>query len=598
MRRLVLVLTLVALLAPVQRPVAAPAAPGPRRANIPYFASQVDWAQSAIFWFGQNKQGVPSRNYADVRLAYTAQALRVHVLVVDYYLWYNEDPQPNHDLTQYDAVTLYLDTHHDRMATPQSDDYYFLSALHLYPVEDAPEYRRQARGTGSGWNTAWSGTWTDTVGWQWSDNGPNDNSGNIDYGWVAIFTVPWSTLGLAGPPSTGTVWGLGVQLHDRDGYPPAGYVAPDYWPETFLTGNPSTWGELHFGNAGYQPPSAVPEGTTIIRAATPLDNTVEDAWMGGGGWCYSGHEGHAEDNHGDDVALYVGSEIQPTHFPCYNKSYLRFALNSLPPGKVIISATLTLHHWGGADVAAGTSSYVWLSSVTDTWDEMTIHWNNAPLAQENFSMTRIPPKTTELEWPGDPYTWDATKAVAEAYAAGQPVSFAMYDSTTGRDSSKYLTSSETGLGDPPDYWNWNIEGRPKLTIAWGKAAATINKDVWPVTPTTGQRVTYTLSLVGSGQALTLTDNLPAQVSAPGPIQVTGGPAANYNAGAHRLTWQGSPTSGQPVTITFPVTVSTQVSGSLAVLNTAVMTDTAGNVSTDAALFIVNAYRVWLPIVRR
>jgi hypothetical protein len=80
--------------------------------------------------------------------------------------------------------------------------------------------------------------------------------------------------------------------------------------------------------------------------------------------------------------------------------------------------------------------------------------------------------------------------------------------------------------------------------------------------------------------------------------VTGGPAASYNAGVHRLTWTGSPTSGQSVTITFPVTVTASVSGSLAVLNTAVMTDTTGNVSTDAAQFIVNAYKVWLPIVRR
>jgi len=103
-------------------------------------------------------------------------------------------------------------------------------------------------------------------------------------------------------------------------------------------------------------------------------------------------------------------------------------------------------------------------------------------------------------------------------------------------------------------------------------------------------------LLGSGQALTLTDNLPTQVSAPGSIQVTGGPAAGYDAPAHRLTWKGSPAPGQPVTITFPVTV--QVGGHLTVFNTAVLTDTTGNVSTDTALFIVNAYQAWLPLVRR
>lgn len=319
--------------------------------------------------------------------------------------------------------------------------------------------------------------------------------------------------------------------------------------------------------------------------------------MGGGGGCSGGHNGGSEVNHGNDSALFVGSEIQPTHFPCYNKSYLRFALNSLPTGKVIISATLTLHHWGGASFDPFyTVSYVWLSSVTDPWDEMTIHWNNAPLAQENLSMTRIPPKTTPLDWPGDPYTWDATQAVAEAYAAGRPVSFAIYDSTTGRDSSKYLTSSETGIDDDPSYWNWNIEGRPKLTIVWGEAAATINKDVRPVTPTNGQQVTYTLSLLGSGQALTLTDSLPAEVSAPGSIQAVGGPAASYDPVAHRLTWQGSPALGLPVTITFPVTV--QVSGPKTVINTAVLTDASANVSSDSVTFIANPRQVWLSLIRR
>jgi hypothetical protein len=535
-----------------------------------------------------------------VRIAYSPEGLYWRATGIDYYLWYEDDPQPADDLTHYDALAIYLDTDHDRATAPQSDDYYFLVSLHGDgPGEDTPQYRRQARGTGSGWNPSAisSAAWLDYSGWQWSDSGPNDNGGNIDFGWVMGGTIPWSVLGLSGPPAAGTVWGLGVLQYDQD-QSLSSPTIQENWPETFNRNQPVTWGELHFGNASYQPPSAVREGTTTIRAATPLDNTVEDAWMGGGGWCYSGHEGHTEDNHGDDAALYVGSEIQPTHFPCYNKSYLRFALNSVPAGKVIISATLTLHHWGNANPDAHTDSYVWLSSVTDPWGEMTIHWNNAPLAQENYSMTRIPQVSSFPGWPGIAYSWDASKAVAEAYAAGQPVSFAMYDSTTGRDSSKYLTSSETGIEDDPSYWNWNIEGRPKLTIVWGKAAATINKEVWPAAPTAGQRVTYTLSLLGSGQALTLTDDLPAQVSAPGPIQVTGGPAASYNVGTHRLTWTGSPTSGLSVTITFPVTVTTSVSGSLAVLNTAVMTDTTGSVSTDTALFIVNAYQVWLPIVRR
>jgi hypothetical protein len=78
--------------------------------------------------------------------------------------------------------------------------------------------------------------------------------------------------------------------------------------------------------------------------------------------------------------------------------------------------------------------------------------------------------------------------------------------------------------------------------------------------------------------------------------VSGGPAASYDPSKHRLTWLGSPAIGQPVTVTFPVTVT--ASGSASVVNTAVLTDTAGRVSSDMASFLVNPRRVWLPLIRR
>jgi len=164
MRRLVLVLTLVAFVEYrcsarwPRRLRQAPAVP-----TSPTLPARLIGRKVPSFGLVRTNKACPAVTMLMCAWLTRPRPLQVHVLVVDYYLWYNEDPQPNHDLTQYDAVTLYLDTHHDRMATPQSDDYYFLSALHLYPVEDAPEYRRQARGTGSGWNTAWSGSWTDTV---------------------------------------------------------------------------------------------------------------------------------------------------------------------------------------------------------------------------------------------------------------------------------------------------------------------------------------------------------------------------------------------------------------------------------------------------
>jgi hypothetical protein len=595
--RLVVALSLSALLGSLNHwstiaPAQAQSPDPPRRVNVPYFPSVVDdaqWSQAAIFWFGKNEQGVPSKNYADVRMAYSATALHVRVTVVDYYLWYKANAALTDDLTQYDAVAIYLDTAHGQATAPQTNDYTFLVGARPWPNDDTPEYRRQARGTGTGWDATWNGDWVDAEGMQWYCNpGPNSNTCGIDFGWVSTFTIPWETLGLSGPPPEGTLWGLGAQLHDRDDNPPAGYVAPQYWPETFAADSPATWGVLHFGHADYHPTPAISQGTTMIRAASPTDDTVEDAWIGGGGTCSGGHGGGSEVNHGDDTGLFVGSETAPTHFPCFNRSYLRFSLNAIPPGRAIISATLTLHHWGNAGASGQAQpSWVHLFTVSDLWQEMGIHWNNAPLAQENVAATWIYPLPSFPGWPGNPYNWDATQAVAEAYAAGRPVSLAIYGSDTAQHSSKYLTSSEAS--------DWNAVGRPTLTVVWGQPQAIVNKQAWPVSVNNGDVVTYTLSWLGTGQALTMTDTLPDGLGAPGSLNATDG-SVGYDPGARQVTWTGTPATGQAVTVTFHTPV--QIDGPLALRNTAVLTAEGASTSSDTAAIIVGGYSVYLPLMTK
>lgn len=562
-----------------------------RRVYAPYFPGTIEWADAGIFWFGrvdppENHSG---RNYADVRVAYTADELVVYVNIEDYYVWYDTDATLTSDLTQYDAVAVYLDTDHDGAGSPQPDDYLFLSGLCIYGCGDGSNHRRQARGTGVGWDFDWSGAWTDRTwaNW-WCNPGPNSNDCGIDFGWWSYVHIPWSTLGLSGPPSRGVLWGLGVLLYDRDDRPPAGYAAPEHWPEIFQSDVPSTWGELAFGLATYMPQPAVPQGTTLIRRGLGA-SIVEDAWVGGGGECTGGHMGDPDhDNYGDDTSLYVENQSLIADFTCFSKAFLRFYLGDIPPGKTIISATLTLHHWGNARGDLAEPSLIWLFTVDGGWEEDTLTWNNAPLARENLTATWVDVLTAFPGWPGVPYEWDATQAVAEAYAAGEPLNIAFYTADTNFHSSKYFSSSDTG--------DWNAEGRPTLTVVWGERLATVEKQVHPAAPALGEAVTYTLKLLGNGQPLTLTDDLPAEVSAPMWIQVSGGPAASYDAGAHRLTWSGSPEVGQPVTIAFPVTV--EVSGPRAVFNTGVLTDTDGMVSADRAVFIVDAHRCWLPVMLR
>jgi hypothetical protein len=564
-----------------------------RRVNAPYSAGDVDWAQTAIFWFGQNEHysHVPGRNYTDVRIAYTDQALRVRFTVVDYYLWYQENATLAHDLTQYDAAVVYLDTGFDRSATPQTDDYWFLVGARHWPNENAPAYHRQARGAGAGWDTSWSGEWTDNESMQWWCNpGPNSNECGIDFGWTAILTIPWSTLGLSGPPDEGTLWGLGVQLYDRDDSAASGLADPEHWPQTFGVSNPASWAELHFGYADFEPPAAVPEGTTVIRASSPTDNAVEDAWMGGGGTCSGGHEGGSEVNHGDSSDLFVGTETAPTHFPCFSKSYLRFSLDSLPPGKTVLSASLTLHLQGNAgDPGQAQPSWVHLFTVSDPWDEMTIHWNNAPLAQENVAASWVYPVTSFPGWPGIPYHWDATQAVAEAYAESRPLSLALYSADVAQHSSKYLVSSETG--------DWNAAARPTLNVVWGQRAVLSKSAQTRPAPAEellglGGVITYTVQVIGSGQALTMTDALPAQVGVPLTQMATFGSVA-YEAASHTLSWTGTPAAGQVVTVTYPVMVIQ--GGTYALLNTAHMTTAGGSDFSSSATVFVEPRQGFLPL---
>jgi len=558
----------------------------PRRVNLPYFEDSIHWERTAIFWFGINEQGIPSKNYADVRIGYSEFALEIQVTVIDYYLWYIPNPQTSDDLRQYEAVEIYLDTDHGQEDAPQYDDYKFLLGSRHW--QDIENYQREARGSGNGWNDAWDGSWNAWGYMSWENGGPNNNDGTIDYGWTAGYVIPWESLGYSGPPEEGTLWGLGVQLFDRDDHPPAGAVDPEYWPETFQSSNPSTWGEIHFGPATLTPSTATKTGQTIIRASSITDNSVEDAWMGGGGWCIGGHKGGSEINYGDHPNLFTGSETAATHFPCFNKSFLRFQLDTIPSNVEIISATLTLHLFGNAAGLSPPFSWTHLFKISDDWEEMTIHWNNAPLAQENLSVIKVYPYSLpEVNWPGDPYHWDASIAVAEAYMAEKPANLALYSSDSGRDTSKYFSSSETG--------DWNIEARPTLKVAWGHTYPLFNKFGSPRIVSRDDTATFDLTWTGNGEILTLIDQLPAGVSIPHNLHVDIG-VATYNQANHEIHWSGVPDSGETVHLSYQVDI--QIDGPLILTNIGNLTDPSGPLSSDSYSLYVDPWVVNLPTTFR
>ena len=569
-------------------------AAGTRSVNAPYFDSDVSWAESAIFWFGKNEQGsAPTRNYTDVRVGYTPDALEIRLTIADYYLWYNDTANPSSDLAPYDAAAIYLDTSGDSTATPQADDYWFFIGAHM-DWQTHSNYTRQAQGTGSGWNANWtppaSPYWGDeswaTMSWN-CNPGPNSNSCGIDYGWMVIFTIPWQTLGLSGRPADGATWGMGVQVYDQDqntGSP----LDPETWPETFTSAIPSTWGELIFNAPDYEPPAAVEKSSTTVRQG--LNGTVQDAWMGGGGTCGGGHNGGAETNNGYSGDLFTGSETAVTHLPCFNKTYLRFSLDDIPANRIIMSAAITLHLWGhaGETPELAQPSWVHLFTISDSWEEMEINWNNAPLAQKNTSVIQVNPYSGDRAnptWPGDPYTWDATQAVAEAYAAGQPLSVALYASDSAQHSSKYYVGSESTIEN----------GRPTLTITWGRAAAELTKAVAPAFGNLNDSVTYTLNFLGTGNTLTLTTTLPSGVNAPGSFELTGTSITpTYESGQHRLIWSDNPTLGQEVTIRYGVTINT--SQRQVLISTSELSEAGSEPNIASVTVIANPAQTYLPLI--
>ena len=188
-------------------------------------------------------------------------------------------------------------------------------------------------------------------------------------------------------------------------------------------------------------------------------------------------------------------------------------------------------------------------------------------------------------FPGIPYTWDATQAVAEAYVAGRPLNVALYTSDTNFDSSKYYISSDASS-------DWLPVGKPTLTVVWGDPAPGAEKRVSQPTTRTGDVLTYTLRLVGAGTTLYLHDPIPAgTVYRPG--STTGG--ASYNSGANHIAWSGVLSAGAQLTITFGVTVT--ATGPLAIVNTATLTDGI-SLSVVSATTIVNGFSFYLPVVLR
>lgn len=421
-----------------------------RKINVPYWGQGDDntYPDYTLLWFGQVS---PTTNYADARMAYTDEYLEVFVHIIDRRLWC--DTSPTGELTAYDAVTLYVKLDGNTGNTPTLQSYKFVSQMTNWDCRSNAS--AAYRGNGSGWAVSPIAFTTTT---NWRGNYPNDNQD--DKGWDVRFLIPFTSLGLTSAPPKNSSWGLALTVHDRDdagGTP----IADQNWPESMNPQSPSTWGQLGFSIPRFSHPPGVPEGVTIVRQGLN-GATVPDGHVGGHTTCGDGIDHWSEwgeANYAGYEQINIQNQWDVSDYPCFSKYFVTFPLNNVPPGKIILSATLTMSLFGnagGGPWGEPPDSFIQVFSIGEAWNEATLTWNNAPLAKENFAGTMVYPISSGQT---PVYTWDVGTAVTEAYTSGQPARLALYSADGPMHTGKYFWSSNVG--------DWNASGRPTLEIVWG-----------------------------------------------------------------------------------------------------------------------------------
>jgi hypothetical protein len=416
--------------------------------NVPYQGSEVIFDETSVFWFGRL---TPSENYVDVRVAYLDTDVYIRLNIFDRRVWFDTSPSAS-DLTAWDSVSIYLDTGGNSGGQPDANAFRFVSQLSGNFNNERPLYQAAYQGTGSAWSAA-SLAFTTFSGYR----GEGINDDQNDRGWNMTYRIPYTSLGLSGRPPAGTVWGLGVTVHDRDdagGTP----IADKHWPEALNATAPSSWGQLHFGLPVYSPPPASQGGTaTILNGVNGA--VVTDAHVGGHSICGTGLDYWTEwgnANYAGYPQVVVQNQSDLADWPCFSRYYITFPLDAIPDGKVILSAQLIMHHFGNSDPSQAPTSVIQVLVHDAAWSEATITWNNGPLAQENLSRAYVDPLLSYPGWPGVARTWDVSLAVNRAYQAGGPLRLILYSADAPRHTGKYFYSSDAGE-----------EGRPTLQVTWG-----------------------------------------------------------------------------------------------------------------------------------
>jgi hypothetical protein len=531
--------------------------------HIPYFSGTPDPSRGAVFWFGSLDEAA---NTANVRLAYNNEELAVYFHIFDRRVAYNEADAAGTDLTQWDAVSVYLDTQGDASAPLGSGSYRFDAQLSHY--QKRVNYQRAYQWQNGAWQVANISFVTET-GFRGFPNDQED-----DRGWVDGFYIPFASLGM-GAPAPSARWRMAVVLYDRDEVAGAPLPAQS-WPQNATLGQPASWGRLGFGAPVYNAPSVDNTQTMTIRHGVN-GIMAPDGAVGGHSECGKQFDpnffaGWGDANYATYTQINVQNQWDVADWPCFSRYYVTFPLTPLPAGASIVSATLTMYMFGNAGYNPGDAkpSLIQAARVSGDWDESTLTWNNAPALLENTSWTVVNPMEEGDPVP-KPATWDVSQAVADALAAGEPLRLALYSGDGDYHSGKYFWSADAGE-----------ELRPLLKITWGSAGYSLA--AVPIKPTiaAGETAQYELNIAGLSSGETVTLNVGQ--SSPAGLEVTVTPKTISAPGGKAVVTlrdRNNSDSARSVLYTVPVTASN------------------GEETRTAALAVlVNGQFVYLPSVLR
>jgi hypothetical protein len=259
---------------------------------------------------------------------------------------------------------------------------------------------------------------------------------------------------------------MGVRVYDLDSGP-GGQVRTQVWPVGFAENNANTFGQISFGFPPVETPSLPVAGSATIRQSSTV--SVPDGSVGGhsvcGGsldyWSQWGNQVYDSPETSDTVVIQNQRDV--SEFPCFSRYYVTFPLNKVPRDKVILSARMTLHQFGGSYPPDAYPSYIQVFRVREAWQESSLSWNNSPPVLENYPGIWV---DRLLNYPGEPgvaRTWDVTQALRTSIDEGMlDLRLAMQSGDWAMHSGKYFWASESAAKMNPYHYP-----QPTLIVQWG-----------------------------------------------------------------------------------------------------------------------------------